>query len=148
MRTARPLSERGAAALEFALVGTVVLVLVALAGPLGGALLEQLRLGRTAGRTVRFATTVLPDGQQLCDGSTTGYRPSAAEVATEAACAHYAAASAGPSFGVSVDPEPRAARSGEVVTVEITNRVDLGPLGAWLGRPTLQLTATASATEE
>lgn len=142
------MNEKGAAAVEFGLVAGLLVVLIALTGPLAGALAEQLKLGRTAGRAVRFATEA-PDRKRYdCAGNRVARRPTAAEVVAEATCAHYGGATPGPSFAVTVSSEPRAAAPGQPIEVTVSNSVDLGPLGDLLGKPELTLTARAVSLRE
>jgi Flp pilus assembly protein TadG len=140
--------ERGASAVEFGLVAGLLVLLIALTGPLAAALAEQLKLGRTAGRTVRFATEA-PDRKRYdCFGNRVARRPTAAEVVAEALCTHYGTGAPAPSFTVSVNPEPRAAAPGQPVEVAVSNVVDLGPIGDLLGKPELTLTARAVSLRE
>ena len=149
MRT-RPASEgrshgeRGAAAVEMAIVLVCLLGLLSLTAPLGLTLRERLRLERLAGQTVRFATAA-PD--RLRYGSTQR-RPTTAEVEAEGRRAWAAEGSDPANLTVSVSRSPSSARPGDLIEVSIGTTVDLGPFGGilrLLGNATSTVTMTAQA---
>jgi Flp pilus assembly protein TadG len=144
MRTAPQSEDRGAAAVELAVVLVCLLVMMLFTAPLALAMRERLRLERVAGGSVRFATAV-PD--RLRYGSAQR-RPTTAEVVAEARRAWAAEGSDPSNLTVSVSRSPSSARPGDLIEVSIATTVDLGPFGsilALVGNPTTTVNMTARA---
>ena len=76
----RPARDGGVVAVEFALSFVLLFAILSLIAPLGTALLTKVRLERAAGDAARFATQS-PDRPRP---GVAGYRPTVAEVQTEA----------------------------------------------------------------
>lgn len=142
--------QRGAAAIEFLFMLLILLPLLGLAGPAISAIQEQARLGRAAGAAVRFASAT-PETKRLdCDGNAMAKdrRPSAAQVVREAECARFGTDPVPAGFSVTVSPDPTTASPGQTVTVTVSNTVDLGVLGVFLGRDSVTVSATSIGVEE
>ena len=140
-------ADRGAAAVELALLVPVLLALFAFVAPMGYLMFERVQLGRTAGDAIRFATS-RPDAARST-GSTAvaaGALPSAGAVAEEAVRAHRGQRPVTTSMTRATDGScPSRFRR----TVTVTTTVDLGPfLGSVLSDTTKTLTATATSCEE
>lgn len=142
--------QRGVAALEMVLMLMVLIPLLGLAAPTITAIQEQIRLGRAAGAAVRFASAT-PETKRLdCDGNAMAKdrRPSAAQVVREAECARFGSDPVPGTFSVTVSPDPTTASPGQTVTVTVSNTVDLGVLGVFLGRDSVTVSATSIGVEE
>ncbi len=151
----RSRKQNGAAAVELALFMLLLVCVLVLTAPLALILKEQLKLGRTAGRTVRFASATPDTARRDCAGARLARRPSTAQVVSEASCSHFGTGSVPAAFSVSVSPQPNSAAPGTQITVTVSNQVSLGPLGGLLSivgidesysSPTLS--ATAVSVEE
>lgn len=145
--------QRGVAAIEMALCTMVLVAFAALAGPAVSGLLQQVRLGNTAGSAVQFAAQVPDHRRSSCEGTTLGRRsPASDDVIAEARCAHFGEPGPLPAgFEVEVFPDPADAstNAGTKITVTVRNSVDLGPLATLFGRgPSVVLTSTAEAIKE
>ncbi|MGH2767830.1 MAG: hypothetical protein ACRDIF_02615 [Actinomycetota bacterium] len=142
--------DSGVAAVELALVFTLLVSLLALSAPLILAFGERLRLGRAAGQAARFATSA-PDRPRF---GSAGRRPTSAEVAAEAIRAYQATGSSSAGITVSVSANPADALPGDQILVTLKKSVDLGPFGFILrllnltNRQTAVMTARAVAREE
>lgn len=146
-------NQHGVAAIEMALCSTMLVALAALAGPAISGLLQQVRMGNTAGSAAQFAAQVPDHRRSSCEGSRLDRRsPTANDVIAEARCAHFGEPGSLPTgFEVDVSPDPAAPSTGPgtTITVTVRNSVDLGPLASLFGRgPTVVLTSTAEATKE
>ena len=139
--------DSGVAALEFALLLTVLFGVLALTYPLGQAFIEKMRVGRAAGTAARFASAA-PDSPAY---GASGRRPTTADVQNAADQAYVG--DGGSLSGFSVDVSP-GTRPGDLVQVHTQKVVDLGPLGSFLEvikvipSHTITVSATASDREE
>lgn len=140
--------DRGAAALELALVLTVLVALLGLVLPLGALFLERLRLGSAAHDAVRFASSRTAVQRTLTTTSPVvripaGELPSASVVQQETARAYRGLGTLG---GVtSSSTTDSACPSGSRTTVVLTSTVEMGPFAGLLVDGT-DTTLTASAT--
>lgn len=145
-------SERGAAAVEMALFAFLLVALMGIVGPLLVAVQEQVRLGRASGAAVRFATATPETKRTDCTGAPMARdrRPSSAQVQVEAVCARYGAfsAPADDNFVVDVSADPRSVQPGQEISVTVSNDVDLGVLGAFMGRESMTLSSTSVGIKE
>ncbi|MGH2689308.1 MAG: TadE/TadG family type IV pilus assembly protein [Actinomycetota bacterium] len=148
--------DRGAAAVEMALVFVSLIGMVVLTAPLGVAMRERLQVERVAGQTARFATAA-PDRPR---SESAARRPSIEEIKAEAARA-WSVVSPGSDplstgdvhvlvNGVEMSTGPGSARqAGQQVTVRIQVDVDLGGFGSILRvidvLPDTTVTMTAEA---
>ena len=139
--------DRGAAAIEMALVFAVLLGVLALVFPLGQAFIEKMRLGRAAGTAARFASAV-PNSPSY---GASARRPTVDDIVKAADDAY--AGDGGNPTNLSVQVTP-GAKPGDTVVVTVTRNVDLGPLGSFLeavnviASHTITVSATASDREE
>jgi Flp pilus assembly protein TadG len=139
--------DRGAAALELALLLPVLFAVLALTFPLGQAFIEKMRVGRAAGTAERFASAA-PNTPAY---GASGRRPSAGEVVKAANDAYVGDGGSLTGFNVQVSP---GTRPGDVVAVHAEKQVDLGPLGSFLEvikvipSHTITVSATATGREE
>lgn len=138
--------DAGVAAVEFALLASILLSVVALVAPLGYLFFERVQLGRTAGDVVRFANSK-PDNPRNGGAVPVNARPSDGQVAAEVDRAYTGLGSARLARRTSaLDPFCPTTRRG-TVTIETT--VSLGPfLGLLTNDTTKTLTATATSCEE
>lgn len=150
MRTilARHHGQRGAAALELALLFTGLMALVVLLAPAPYAMLAKIQLERAVGKAARFATQTpdrgrpgLPAGQR---------RPTPAEVRTEA-IASYGGVGTLATPVVTTTTGVTSCPRGVAVTVGMESAVSLGPFAflydaAGLSSGPTSLTLKASAT--
>lgn len=114
--------QRGAAAVELALIFTLLCIVVLLVVPMARAMSAKIELERTAGMAARFATQA-PDRSR--PGLSAGQRrPNMAQVVTEAENS-YPGATAAASEDTAAADCPR----GAAVTVRLDATVDLGPFG-------------------
>ncbi len=144
--------EDGAAALEMALFALVLMAMLAVVWPLISAMVEQVKLGRTAGTAVAFATSVPDQRRRACDGEQLFKRsPSTADVEAEARCAHFGTPDGGSgdmTVSISPDPSDSSTLPGDEVRVEVERTISLGPIGSFFDRPTVTLHATAVGVKE
>lgn len=130
----------------------VLVALLGIVGPLLVAVQEQVRLGRASGAAVRFATATPETKRSDCAGAPMARdrRPSAAQVELEATCARYGstAAPAGSGFSVAVSGDPRSVQPGQQISVTVSSAVDLGALGAFMGRESMTLSSTSVGIKE
>lgn len=114
--------ERGASAVELALLLPLVALLVAIGVSTVSFVSARIHVDAVSASASRYATRAAADPTRA-----EGWRmrPTAAEVA-----AHVAATSRLPVETVSVSPEPALATPGAEVTVEITSIHEPGPLAA------------------
>jgi Flp pilus assembly protein TadG len=127
-RQARPAAatDTGAAAIEMGMLLTVMAVIAVFLYPVGGAVIEKIRLGRATGDAIRFATAT-PNTPAY---GSSGRHPSVIDIKKEAVRAYEAQGGSGVSTDdVTVTP---AAGPGSTVTVRIEKTVSLGPLGSFL----------------
>lgn len=145
MRASSPAGDEGVAALELALVMTVLLGLFALVAPLPVAMAQKSKLEQAAARTSRWATSV-----------PSGVRPTRALLPVEAEHAFVRSGGRADNFSAVVsgaEPAPQCPRR-LARTVTLTNDVDLGPFGDMLraagitSAGSITLTARATSCEE
>ena len=117
-------SDRGAAALEMALVLTLLITLLTLTAPLAQVLLRKIALERVAGASARFATAV---GVKPRYG-VAGRRPTIGEVVAKATADWGVGALTAP-ITVLLSKSPAVAHAGDQVEVTVSTTVDLGLLG-------------------
>jgi Flp pilus assembly protein TadG len=127
--------DRGVAALELALVMSVLMLLAFGAAPLFTRMRAYQRVTKTSAATLRYATAVEPNGHRTSSGQITR-RPSYNEIA---AFARDSANDPSPAVVVTVckgaactaasGTGPIAAASGDVVTVKVSKTVDMSVLG-------------------
>lgn len=139
--------QSGVAAVELGLMFTVMCLVVLLLAPVPYAMLAKVKLERAAGQAARFAAQVpdrsrpgLPAGQR---------RPTAAQVATEAAASYSGPGVLDPTV-VTVLTDSTCPR-GKAATVQMHAHVDLGPFAplyrlAGVATPTGLMSLTASVT--
>jgi Flp pilus assembly protein TadG len=142
--------ERGAAAVELALLIVPLLGLLLLAAALPFVMLDRVRLERAVGQAARFATMQPDRGRP---GVEVGERrPTDAEVAAEVERA-YTGTGTVQSVRVTTEPAARCARR-VATSVEVTTEVDLGPFGfvyralRLAPRGSMALTASANNCQE
>lgn len=144
--------ERGAAAVEMALFMLLLTALLAIVWPVISMLVEQVKLGRTAGAAVEFATSVPDQKRRACGGEQLAQRaPSATAVEEEARCAHFGSPDGGiGDLLVTVSPDPASASTvpGDRITVELERTVSLGPIGRLFDRPEVTLHTTTVGVKE
>lgn len=160
--------EAGVAAVEFALVFSLLLSVVALVWPIGELVLQKMALDRAMSDAIRYATTAPSYPEDNSDGTVgTTRRPTCAQVDQEFAHA-YGAGTAPSDFstialsgtvgGVSTSDicpaGPHGLRSGDTVTITVSKTVSLGPLGDLLSiagithSSSVTVSAAASGREE
>ncbi len=135
-RLGRPEGDDGVAALEMALVTTLLMVLAFSALPLFSMMRSYQRVNAASADAVRFATSVDANGRRQADG-TLRRRPSAAEVVT---FARDSADDQTLSVIVKICPastpdtctagDPLSAQSGDTIEVTVSQTVDLSLLGS------------------
>ena len=146
--------DSGVAAVEFALVFSMLLVVVALIWPLGQMLLEKMALDRSMSDVIRYATATPNSPEYDPDGTATTRRPTCTQVTNEFfRVAGVNSSSRGP-YTVTIPTCPSAALSGQTVTVTVRKTVSLGPLGDLLSiagithSSSVTVSAAASGREE
>ncbi len=144
---ARGASDDGVAAVEFAILITVILAVFALLAPLGQLFIEKMWVGRAAGVAARFATA---DPSNPEYGSTSSY-PTSSEVQQAALDAYEAAGGSSTGFSSTA---VLSTVPGNPVTVTASKDVDMGALAPVLellgitNVTTITVSATASDREE
>jgi Flp pilus assembly protein TadG len=108
--------DDGAAVIEFAIVLPLIVLLIFGGTFVARAAITYSTLADLSGRTARYATRVSYDAS----APTYALRPSAADVVT------YARRAAGSNIDVTVSPDPANAHPGDLITVTLTARKDLG----------------------
>jgi len=151
--------DEGVAAVEFALVFSLLLSVLALIYPIGELLLQKMALDRSMSDVIRYATATPNSPEYDPDGAlnnpTNSRRPTCAQVVNE----FYRAAGLDSSddksgYTVSVPTCPVAMQSGQTVTVTVSKTVNLGPLGDLLSlagithSSSVTVSAAASGREE
>lgn len=116
-------NEQGIAVVEFSMVLPILLVFLALAGPLAKFGYDYMVVQRAASHGVRFASRADVNARSA-DGALVR-RPSAGEVAAFVSNSSNGKVS---SADVTVQPNPRQALPGEVITVSVDYTVSYGPL--------------------
>jgi Flp pilus assembly protein TadG len=151
-------ADEGVAAVEFALVFSVLLLVCAGLFPIGEMLLQKMALDRAMSDVIRYATTTPnspaydPDG--TVDNPTNSRRPTCAQVTNEFWRAADVDSDSRGSYTVSVPLCPSASQPGQTVTVTVRKTVSLGPLGDLLSfagithSSSVTVSAAASGREE
>lgn len=130
--TRHPQGDDGTAAVEFGLVATVLVLLLAIAAPLGGLLGAHVETGRAAAEGLRFATKVQsnpdsPHGYPAC--------PDMRRVSTEQVAERVAESLGTDDVTVTTVPDELCeAAPGEVVAVRVRRPHDMGLAGAAANR--------------
>jgi Flp pilus assembly protein TadG len=150
--------DSGVAAVEAAMVFTVLLAVVALVYPLGEMLLQKMALSRAMSDVIRYATAAPNSPQYDPDGAitnpTNSRRPTCTQVTNEFFRAAGVDSGSRSSYTVSVPTCPSAMQSGQTVTVTVSKTVSLGPLGDLLSfagithSSSVTVSAAASGREE
>lgn len=150
-------SDDGVAAVEFALVFTLLLTVVAIVWPLGEMLLQKMALDRAMSDVIRYATATPNSPDYNPDDPTysaTGRRPTCAQVTNEFFRAAGVDSGSRGSYTVTVPTCPSDTHSGQTVTVTVSKTVSLGPLGDLLSiagithSSSVTVSAAASGREE
>ena len=148
--------DEGLAAVEFALLSSVLFLLVAFAWPLGSAFFAKLQLERSMNDVVRYATAAPNTPAYDPNGTATSRRPTCDQVTKEL----YR------SLGIPNDPTaqshlqipaftcPNALAPGQTFSITVNQTANLGPLGSLLDvaglthSSTVTVSAAASGREE
>jgi Flp pilus assembly protein TadG len=142
--------DRGAAALEMALVVTLITTLVALTAPLAVLFQQKIALERVAGAGARYATEVQSNARY----GVAGRRPTFLEVANQATVDWTLVRAAPTPLNLTLSKDPTTAKAGDQIEVTATTTVDLGPFGSVLqmvgltGSSTVTVTAKAVGRQE
>ena len=142
--------DRGAAALEMALVLALITTLVALSAPLAVLFQQKIALERVAGAVARFATEV----QANTRFGVAGRRPTLLEVVNQATADWSVVRASVTPVNVVLSKDPATAKAGDQIDVTATTTVDLGPFGSVLkfvgltGSSTVTVTAKAVGRQE
>jgi Flp pilus assembly protein TadG len=143
------------AAVEFALLLTVLLLFVALVWPLGVLFLQKMQLDRAMSDVIRYATATPNSPEYDPNGTATTRRPTCAEVSNEFFRAYYGSAGGSQSgFVVTIPSCPSDLEAGQTVSVTVTKTTSLGPLGDLLSiagithSSSVTVSAGASGREE
>ncbi|HWC35573.1 MAG TPA: TadE/TadG family type IV pilus assembly protein [Mycobacteriales bacterium] len=149
--------DDGVAAVEFALVFTMLLAVIALVYPLGEMLVQKMALDRAMSDVIRYATATPNSAEYNPDDPTysvTGRRPTCAQVTKEFyRAANVDSASQG-NYTVTIPACPSATQSGQTVSITVSKPVSLGPLGDLLSfagithSSSVTVSAGASGREE
>lgn len=146
--------ERGAAAVEMALVFLVVAAIFALVAPLPVLLVQQNRLEEAAGRTIRWATSA-PGGVRPRQADLPGEARSALRLAggSDEAVANLTVPGGGAVLLDTTTTASRACPKGRARRIELRTTISLGAYGALLGvagigNPDRTLRASATSCEE
>jgi hypothetical protein len=118
--------DRGAAALEMALVLTLLCTILTLTAPLAKVFQQKIALERVAGAAARFATAVAAHPRY----GVLGREPTTTEVVNKAT-ADWAVDWPTP-ITVILSKSPTLARAGDQIEVTVSTTVDLGLLGSIL----------------
>jgi Flp pilus assembly protein TadG len=143
-------SDRGAAALEMALLVTMLTLLVTLTAPLAVLFQQKIALQRVAGSTARFATEVSSNTRY----GVAGRRPSYSEVQAQASADWNLVRAAPTTITLVLSEDPATAKAGDQIEVTASTTVDLGPFGSVLtlaglaGNSTVTVTAKAVGRQE
>jgi Flp pilus assembly protein TadG len=153
--TRRPADrDEGVATVEFALLLGVMLLLVALAWPLGNAFIQKMRLERTMSDVIRYSTATPDTPAYDPDDPIAGRRPTCAQVDDEFFRAYGVTGENRSDFSISIPSCPDSLDAGAPVTVTVNQTTNLGPLGDLLSiagithSSTITVTAAASGREE
>ena len=119
--------DRGSAAIEMALVLTLLCTILTLTAPLAQVFQRKIALERVAGAAARFATAVAEKPRF----GVAGRRPTITEVTNKAA-GDWAVDGATAPLTVILSKSPTVAHAGDQVQVTVTTTVDLGLLGSIL----------------
>jgi Flp pilus assembly protein TadG len=119
--------DRGSAAIEMALVLTLLCTTLTLTAPLAEVFQQKIALERVAGAAARFATAVAEKPRY----GVAGRRPTILEVTNKAAT-DWAVDFATVPLTVVLSKSPTVAHAGDQVEVTVSTNVDLGLLGSIL----------------
>ncbi|HVV77572.1 MAG TPA: hypothetical protein VHC43_16235 [Mycobacteriales bacterium] len=152
-------NDEGVAAVEFALVFSLLLAVLALVYPIGEMLLQKMALDRAMSDVIRYASAAPnspeydPDG--TVDNPNNSRRPTCTQVTNEFyRVAGVTSDSDKSNYDVTVPTCPSDSESGQTVTVTVTKTVSLGPLGDLLSlagithSSSVTVSAAASGREE
>lgn len=146
--------DAGVAAVEFALVFSLLLSLIALLFPIGEMLLQKMALDRAMSDVIRYATATPNSPEYDPDGTATTRRPTCTQVSNEFFRAAGVSSDSRGSYTVTVPSCPTDLVSGQTVTVTVSKTVSLGPLGDLLSiagithSSSVTVSAGASGREE
>jgi Flp pilus assembly protein TadG len=136
--------DRGAAALEMALVLTLITALVALTAPLAVLFQQKIGLERVAGAVARFATEVQANTRY----GVAWRRPTLFEVTNQATTYWNLVRAAPMPVTLTLSKDPTTAKAGDQIEVTATTTVDLGPFGSVLKLVGLASNTTVTVTAE
>lgn len=145
-----PRGDAGAAAVEMALVSTLLLTLISFIVPLSILFYENVQLGRTAGDTIRFASSRTVDSRISgnADGTVpAGFLPGTTAIQAEVPRVHNGL------YSATLDGSPRripdtTCPSGFRRQITVQTTTNLGPLNLLLPDSVTTLRATATSCEE
>jgi Flp pilus assembly protein TadG len=149
-----PRGDDGVAAIEFALIASVIMLLLALVWPLGDAFIQKMRLERATSDVIRYATATPNSPAYDPNGGATSRRPTCQQVINEFYRAYGSSAAATTGVTISIPTCPDNLAAGQTVTFTVTKTSDLGPLGDLLSAAgvthssTITVSAAASGREE
>ncbi|MGN6474657.1 MAG: TadE/TadG family type IV pilus assembly protein [Mycobacteriales bacterium] len=147
-------ADAGVAAVEFALVFSLLLILIALVFPIGEMLLQKMALDRAVSDVIRYATASPNSPEYDPDGTATTRRPTCTQVTNEFFRAAGVSSGSRGSYTVTVPLCPSTQVPGTTVTVTVSKTVSLGPLGDLLSiagithSSSVTVSAGASGREE
>jgi Flp pilus assembly protein TadG len=145
------------AAVEFAILFSLLLTVIALIWPLGELLLQKMALDRAMSDVIRYATATPNSPDYNPDDPTytaTGRRPTCTQVTNEFFRAVGVGSGSRTGYTVTIPTCPTALQPGQTVTVTVVKAMSLGPLGDLLSiagithSSTVTVTAGASGREE
>jgi Flp pilus assembly protein TadG len=148
-------ADAGVATIEFALLLGVLMVLIAMAWPLGSAFYQKMALDRAMNDTIRYATATPNVPAYDPDGNPAdGRRPTCTQVQNEFFRAYGVGAGQQSQYTVSIPACPNLLDAGQTVWITVTKHANLGPLGDLLGMAgithssSITVSAAASGREE
>jgi Flp pilus assembly protein TadG len=146
--------DAGVAAVEFAILFSLLLTVIALIWPLGEMLLQKMALDRAMSDVIRYATAAPNSPSYDPDGTATTRRPTCTQVTNEFFRAAGVGSGSRTGYTVTVPKCPTDAQPGQTVAISVTKTVSLGPLGDLLSiagithSSTVTVSAGASGREE
>jgi Flp pilus assembly protein TadG len=154
-RRAARAGEDGVATIEFALLSGVLLLLIAMAWPLGSAFYQKMALDRAMNDAIRFATATPNVPAYDPDGNAAdGRRPTCSQVQNEFFRAYGVGAGQQGDYTVTMPACPNLLDAGQTVSITVTKNANLGPLGDLLSMAgithssSITVSAAASGREE
>ncbi|MCU1693559.1 MAG: hypothetical protein JWM64_2650 [Frankiales bacterium] len=146
----RPRGDAGVAALELALVMTLLVSLLGLVLPLGALFVERLRLGSAVGDSVRYASSRAAVLRTVPGSATTvaaGTLPSLSAVEAEARNAYSGLGTL--TTVTTTGTSDAGCPSGSRTTVVLTSSLDMGPFaGLLVDGSAKTLSASATSCQE